>query len=90
MNFGDRLGSERLRSRAMERGCGIVSVEGFEKCPAAWKNLWFTVEGQTRYRSLRLMVGLEAPAQKKSPVIFTCGVSVLQDLLRTKAVLGGL
>jgi hypothetical protein len=27
---------------------------------------------------------------EKSPVIVTCGVSVLQDLRRTKAVLGGL
>ena len=27
---------------------------------------------------------------KKSPVVYTCGVSVLQDLRRTKAVLGGL
>ena len=27
---------------------------------------------------------------KKSPVVLTCGVSVLQDLTRTKAVLGGL
>jgi hypothetical protein len=25
-----------------------------------------------------------------SPVVYTCGVSVLQDLRRTKAVLGGL
>ena len=28
--------------------------------------------------------------RKKSPVVYTCGVSVLQDLRRTKAVLGGL
>ena len=28
--------------------------------------------------------------QKKSPVVVTFGVSVLQDLTRTKAVLGGL
>jgi hypothetical protein len=27
---------------------------------------------------------------KKSPVVFTCGISVLQDSRRTKAVLGGL
>ena len=28
--------------------------------------------------------------QEISPVVYTCGVSVLQDLRRTKAVLGGL
>jgi hypothetical protein len=27
---------------------------------------------------------------EKSPVVFTCDISVLQDLRRTKAVLGGL
>ena len=29
-------------------------------------------------------------ARRFSPVVYTCGVSVLQDLRRTKAVLGGL
>ena len=41
-------------------------------------------------KRLRKTVFLETGRQEISPVVYTCGGSVLEGLRRTKAVLGGL
>ena len=66
--------SASLRQSGWVRGC------------VRWRNRW---RGSGRWACLALTWGRVA-ALRFTPVVYTCGVSVLQGLRRTKAVLGGL
>ena len=46
--------------------------------------------GQGVYREALAVTASLERALRFTPVVYTCGVSVLQELRRTKAVLGGL